>query len=396
MDRFFSPIGRAADRSPASGGHAFRRRKWDVPSGMIGAGIAETDFGTAPAIKHALRDAVDESFLTYLPDSLAREAELACSDFLEHRFGWRIDPDRVHLVSDVMAGFALTVEHFSHPGTPIIVPTPCYMPFLTEPGRLGREIIQVPMSRSADGRWMLDLPALDQAFQQGGELLVLCNPHNPLGQVMTRDEQRAVAAVVTKHGGRVFEDAIHSPVVYPGNAYEPYATLSAATAAHTITAIATSKGWNVPGLKAAQLILTSDEDQETWLRRDPVPSLRGSILGAVAAIAAYRDSIGWLDELVQTLAVNRDVMAERIRSEIPGAEFRSPDATYLAWIGLADTQIPDPASYFRDRADLSLTPGGECGRQFASYVRFNFALQPPVLHEAMDRLVSAVQQRDAP
>lgn len=396
MDRFISLGGHETPTSQPAGERTFRRRKWDVPSGMIGAGIAETDFGTAPAIKRALRNAIDESFLTYLPESLAREAELACSDFLQHRFGWNVEPKRVHLVPDVMEGFAIAVEHFTHPGTPIIVPTPCYMPFLTEPGKLGRNIIQVPMVRGTDGRWQLDMMCLEQAFRDGGELLVLCNPHNPLGQVMALDEQRAVASLVTKYGGKVFEDAIHAPVVYPGNVYSPYATLSAETARHTVTAIATSKGWNIPGLKAAQLILTSDDDQEVWFRRDLVPSLRGSILGAVAAIAAYRDSVGWLDELVGTLAENRDLMRQRISAEIPGAEFRPPDATYLAWIGLADAGIGDPASYFRDQAELSLTAGEQCGSQFTSYVRFNFALQPAVLHEAVDRLAAAVRRRNAP
>lgn len=393
MDRFLFPKGGDASGSSLSSAHTYRRRKWDVPEGVIGAGIAETDFGTAPAIRHALRNAVDENFLTYLPENLAAEAELACSEFLMRRFGWQVDPDRVHLVADVMAGFALAVDLFTRPGTPIIIPVPCYMPFLTEPGRIGREIIQVPMERTMGGRWVLDLEALEHAFVQGGELLVLCNPHNPLGQVMTRREQSDVAAIVSRHGGRVFEDAIHAPVVYPGSAYAPYATLSEETAHHTITAIATSKGWNVPGLKAAQLILTGDADQQTWLQRDPVPALRGSILGAVAAIAAYRESVDWLDEVLRTLAGNRDLLHQRISAEIPEADFRAPEATYLAWIGFTDTQIAEPAAYLRDRADLALTPGQECGAQFGSYIRFNFALQPAVLNEAIDRLAVAVGER---
>ncbi|MGB4137689.1 MAG: aminotransferase class I/II-fold pyridoxal phosphate-dependent enzyme [Microbacterium sp.] len=371
----------------------FRQRKWDVPPGMIGAGIAESDFGTAPAITHALHDAIDASFLTYLPEGLAREAELACSEFLGHRFSWSVERERVHLVPDVMAGFALVIEHFTPPEAKVIVPTPCYMPFLTESRKLGREVVQVPMLRSAEGRWELDLLGLEQAFRDGGGLLVLCNPHNPLGQVMTRAEQQGVAALVTKYDGRVFEDAIHAPVVYPGTTYLPYATLSADAARHTITATATSKGWNIPGLKAAQLILTSDEDQEAWHRRDPVPSLRGSILGAVAAIAAYRDGVDWLDGLMASLAENRDFVSRSIAEEIPGADFRLPEATYLAWIGLGGSGIQEPASYLRDHADLWLTAGAECGRGFESYIRFNFALQPTVLQDAVGRLSAAVRRR---
>lgn len=393
MDFFSSPSATAAGRSASQEATLLQRRKWDVPPGVIGASIAETDFGTAPAISKSLHRAIEEGFLTYLPEGLAREAEHACADFLSHRFNWNVDKERVRLVPDVMAGFSLVTELFTSADSKIIVPTPCYMPFLTEPHRIGRDVIEVPMTR-ADGRWSIDLVALDAAFRAGGELLVLCNPHNPVGQVMTLAEQQAVAAVVSRHGGRVFEDAIHAPIVYPGATYVPYAQLSAQTAAHTVTAVATSKGWNIPGLKAAQLILSGDADLELWMQRDPVPSLRGSILGALAAIAAYRDSVDWLDSLVTTLAENRDYFARELTTAIPDIDFVAPQATYLGWVGVANTSIEDPTSHIQTHGNVMVTAGTGCGKGFESFIRFNFALQPHILQDATHRLIRALNGAD--
>lgn len=393
MDFFSPPSVVAAGRHASHESTPLQRRKWDVPPGVIGASIAETDFGTAPAVSKALHRAIEEGFLTYLPEGLAREAEHACADFLRHRFGWDVDKDRVRLVSDVMAGFALVAELFTQPDSKIIVPTPCYMPFLTEPLRIGREVIEVPMNR-ANGRWSIDLVALDQAFRDGGELLVLCNPHNPVGQVMTIDEQREVAAVVERHSGRVFEDAIHAPIVYPGAEYVPYAKLSPQTAAHTVTAVATSKGWNIPGLKAAQLILSGDADLELWTQRDPVPSLRGSILGALAAIAAYRESVDWLDSLTARLAENRDYFTNELTTAIADIDFVRPQATYLGWVGVANTSIEDPTTHIQTHGNVLVTAGSGCGKGFESFIRFNFALQPHILEDATQRLVRALNGAD--
>lgn len=395
MESFPTPIAAGNGRRRGTGRQIFQRRKWDVEPGMIGAGIAETDFGTSPAISRALHNAVEQGFLTYLPEGLAREAEHACADFLHHRFGWPVAKERVQLVSDVLAGFALVATLLTDPGTKIIVPTPCYMPFLTEPAKLGREVIQIPMART-EGRWTIPPALLEQAFRDGAGLLVLCNPHNPLGQVMTKQEQQEVAVIVARHGGRVFEDAIHAPVVYPGTSYLPYAQLSPVTAAHTVTAIATSKGWNVPGLKAAQLILSSDADLERWHRHDPVPSLRGSILGAVATIAAYRDSVDWLDELTRALQANRDYFAASVGTALPQIDFTAPQATYLAWLGLAGHGLANPATYLSRRADVQVTDGAGCGDGFESFVRFNFALRQPVLEDATTRLIRALDRDTHP
>ena len=369
-----------------------RSVKWDQPAGCIGAGIAESDLGTAPVVRDALHAAVDAGFLTYLPAHVALEAEAACAGFYRERLGWDIPDDRVHLVPDVLSALKLTIELVTEPGSAVIVPTPAYMPFLTVPPALGREVVQLPMFDTPDG-WRYDLAGLDAAFADGAGLLVLCNPHNPLGTVLEASEMLRIAEVVERHGGRVFSDEIHAPIVYDEARHVPYASVSPVAAVHTATAIATSKGWNIPGLKAAQIVLTSAADERLWRRLDPAPHKLGSILGAVAARAAYSEGRDWLDATVARFRANRDRVASRLAESALPVGFRMPQATYLAWLDLTAFELgaDGPAAYLRARG-LDVCCGGDCGDVGAGHVRFNFALEPDVLETALDRLCAALAE----
>src|SRR3712207_4279594 len=212
-----------------------RRRgslKWSLYPEAIGSFVAEMDFGTAPAVTEALHAAVDAAAFGYLPPALLQGVSEAYAAWSAHRYGWAVPPERVRPAADVLAGLAAAIEHFSRPGSPVILSTPAYMPFLTLPAALGREVVQVPMALDGD-RYVYDLDALDAAFRAGGHLLVLCNPHNPIGRVLEPAEMTAVAEVVERHGGRVFSDEIHAPLVYEGHRHVPYASLGEVPAGHT-------------------------------------------------------------------------------------------------------------------------------------------------------------------
>jgi cystathionine beta-lyase len=149
----------------------------------------------------------------------------------------------------------------------------------------------------------------------------------------------------------VFSDEIHAPVVYDGARHRPYAALSPQTTVHTLTATATSKGWNIPGLKSAQLILTSDVDQEVWTRRGIMPYLEGSILGAVAARVAYTEAVPWLDEMNRVFDANRRLLGELLAAHAPGVGYRMPEATYLGWLDFRAYRLEvDPAEFLRTNA----------------------------------------------
>ncbi len=368
-------------------------RKWSLHPGAIGAWVAEMDFGTAPAVTEALQRAVTDEVLGYLSPPLAAQLGEATAEWTEREYGWRIDPDRVHPVSDVMAALGVAVTEYTPAGSAVIVPTPAYMPFLTYLPTIGHPVIEVP-GVEIDGRWHHDLDAIDRAFAAGARTLIVCNPHNPTGTVLARDELEALAEIVTRHGGRVFADEIHAPLRFDGRVHIPYASLSAATAAHTITGTSASKAWNLPGLKTAQLITSNDVDQEIYRRFGFAVQHGAATLGVVAATAAYRDGKPWLDEVISYLDAARRDLSDLVDRHLPGAVYRRPDATYIGWIDTTALDLPGPpAAFFREHADVVLTEGALLGSGYERFVRIVFATPRPVLAEALAAMGAAVAGR---
>jgi cysteine-S-conjugate beta-lyase len=366
--------------------------KWSQYPDAIGAFVAEMDFGTAPPVALALHEAVDRGLLGYLTPGLEERLAQAWCRFAKERYDWDVAPERVRPLADVAAGLQAAIEQFCEPLTPVILPTPAYMPFLFMRAELGREVIEVPMALE-QGRYVYDLDALDRAFAAGGNLLVLCNPHNPIGRVLEPAEMEAIAQVVERHGGRVFSDEIHAPLVYDGHRHVPYASLSALTAGHTVTAVSASKAWNLPGTKCAQLVLSNDQDAETWVRVGRRYEHGASTLGVVAGIAAYEDGGPWLDQVLGYLEGNRRLLTELLADRAPQVGYTPPEGTYLAWLDLREAGLGEhPAEALLERTRVAVIDGPACGKAGSGFVRYNFATPRPVLEETVDRIGKALHR----
>jgi cystathionine beta-lyase len=358
---------------------------------VIGAFVAEMDFGAAPAIERALRDVIARADFGYLSDQATAEMAEACAAWQHDRYGWTVDPARIRPLPDVIKGLEAAITVFSRPDSPVILPTPAYMPFLTVPPRLGRQIIQVPMAAD-NGRYVLDLDGIGAAFRQGGHLLILCNPCNPVGRVYAREELAAVAGVVDANGGRVFADEIHAPLIYPGGTHVPYVSISAQAAAHTVTATAASKGWNLPGLKCAQLILSNDADAAVWAEEGFMFEHGASTPGVWATAAAYREGGDWLADVVGYLGGSRLLLADLIARQLPAVRYQPPEGTYLAWLDCRGLGLGDGAAeFFTAKARVLLTDGAACGDAGRGHVRLNFATPRPILAEIVRRMAEAVR-----
>ncbi|HLM06111.1 MAG TPA: aminotransferase class I/II-fold pyridoxal phosphate-dependent enzyme [Blastococcus sp.] len=369
---------------------AARSLKWTRYGPALGAFVAEMDFGTAPVVSRALHDAIDQGRLGYLTSEAAADMARACAGWQARNYGWEVPRERITPLADVVAGLQATVEQFTAPGSAVVLPTPAYMPFLKVPALLGRELIQVPMVER-DGRMTYDLDGIAGALAAGGGLVVHVNPHNPLGRVFTVDEQLALADVVDRAGARVFSDEIHAPLVHPGAAHRPYASLSPVTAGHTVTATSASKAWNLPGLKAAQLILSNDADVAHWERTGFLFGHGASTPGVLAATAAYDKGGPWVEVVLDYLDGNRQLLAELLAERLPGIRYRPPEGTYLAWLDCRDLGLPGSAGdFFLDRAGVAFVDGPECGAPGAGHVRLNFATPRPVLRTIVDRMATAL------
>ncbi len=375
------------DSLRASGG-----LKWTRYGPAIGAFVAEMDFGTAPEVTAALHEAVDRGRLGYLTGEAAAGMARACSDWQRRRYGWDVPAEWITPLADVVAGLQAAIERFTPPGGAVVLPTPAYMPFLTVPRALGRDLIQVPMVEHA-GRASYDLEGITRAFQRGGRLLVHVNPHNPLGRVFSVDEQLALAEVVEAAGARVFSDEIHAPLIHPGAVHRPYASLSTATARHTVTATSASKAWNLPGLKAAQLILSNADDAAHWADVGILYAHGASTPGVLASTAAYDGGGRWLDGVLAYLDGNRRHLAALLAERLPAVRWSPPEGTYLAWLDCRDLRLPTSAGrFFLERAGVAMVDGPDCGAPGEGHVRLNFATPRPVLTTIVDRMADAVRR----
>jgi cystathionine beta-lyase len=365
--------------------------KWNYyDENVLPLWVAEMDFPTAPAVMKAIRAGVEREEFGYPLMDHQSGLQQALAGWTQHRYNWAIQPERVHALPDVLKGVELAIQEFTTPGSPVILPTPAYMPFPEVIRVCGRDIIEVPMPL-VDGRYVFDLEGIDAAFAAGAGSIILCNPYNPLGRVFTLDEMQALAAVVEKHHGRVISDEIHAPLVYGGRRHIPYASVSGAAANHSLTIMAASKAWNLAGLKCAQLITTNDADEERWQEISMLRTHGASTMGVEASIAAYRDGEEWLDALLLQLESNRDLIAQTIQDQLPGVEMVVPEGVYMAWLDFRALGLDEePFDFLLREARVATNPGlpfGENGRGFA---RINFATTRPILKEALAAIVQAV------
>lgn len=352
--------------------------------------IAEMDFPTAPAVLDGIRACVDNEEFGYPPfgeDALPR----ATADWCRHRYGWQVRPEWVRVVPDVLKGLEVVVNFLTRPESTVVLPVPAYMPFFDVLQVTGRQRVEIPMVQQESGRYVMDLDALDAAFAKGAGSLILCNPNNPLGTAFTADELRKIADIAARHGARVLADEIHGPLVYEGR-HVAAASVSDAAADTVVTLVSASKGWNLPGLMCAQVILTNSRDAKEWDRINMIHRLGASTVGIRANIAAYDHGAEWLDELLGFLRVNRDHLARVLPEKAPGVKVNTPEATYLSWVDFRALNLPgEPADYLRSKARVALSPGIPFGEAVGSgFARLNFATTRPILDRAITAIAAAL------
>lgn len=360
--------------------------KWSrAPEGCLAASVAEMDFALAEPVAAAVHEAVDRGSVGYPPPDASSGVPEALAGFAERRWGWTVDPSRVVLVPDTMGGVELVLRTLCD-RAPVVVPTPAYPPFLDVVPQTGRELVTVALDPDAPVA-RLDLDAIDAALAAGARTVLLCQPHNPWGRVFGRDELVGLRDVVTRHGARVISDEVHAPLVLPGAAHLPYACVPG-TAEHTVTVLSAAKGWNIPGLKSAQVVAGPGDTAR--LRALPLVANHGSTaLGQVAARAAYTEGEPWLDALVGRLDANRALFTTLVGEHLPRVRMRALEATYLAWLDARAYGLARPAQAAVEAGRVHPSDGAHFGPGGAGHVRVNLATAPARLRRIVEGLALA-------
>lgn len=366
--------------------------KWrKFPPDVLPLWVADMDFASPPAVIAALRARVEHGFFGYLTEK--PELREVVAERLAKRFGWRVEPEAVMPVPGVNSGVNLTVRAFARPGEGLLVQTPVYPPLFRAAGNHGVTRHEHRLTREVDGRYAIDMTTFSTAIRPETRAFLLCNPHNPVGRLFDRRELEAMADACLRRDLLIIADEIHGELVFDGRQHVPMATLSPEIEQRTVTFVAPSKTFNLPGLKCAVAVVPSAALRErlTAAASDLVPKI--NVLGHAAAVAAYREGDEWLQALLRYLEDNRDFLAREVARRLPGVRMGLPEATYLAWLDCRETGLDDPYTFFLEHARVALNDGRPFGPGGEGFVRLNFACPRALLTDAIARMAAALERR---
>ena len=372
--------------------------KWrHYPQDVLPMWVADMDFVSPEPVVRALLRRVAHGVFGYPgglhgePDSLP-DLRAAILPWLEEHFRWQVEPEALVFMPGVVTGFNLACHVLEAPREGVLIQTPVYPPILQAAHRTGKIDQQARLVRSAEGRYSIDGEGLAAAIDTQTGMLLLCNPHNPVGRVFDRADLERLAELCLRHDLLICSDEIHCDLVYPGQEHIPIASLDAEIARRTITLMAPSKTFNLAGLKLSYAIIQNAE-----LRKKYWEASKGlvgwvNLMGQVAAQAAYEEGQEWLAQLLVYLQANRDYLTEFVSGELPGVSMVKPEGTYLAWLDCRETGLEDPYKFFLENARVALNDGTTFGEGGQGFVRLNFGCPRSMLAEALERMRRALAE----
>ena len=361
--------------------------KWDVKDGELPMWVADMDFEVAPPIKRAIVDRAEHGIFGYTatPDAYFE----AISAYWERRHGYKIPTEHMIYSNGVVAAISSIVRKLTTPGENVLIQAPVYNIFYNSILNNGRNVLSSDLVYDGS-KYSIDFEDLEEKLSRPQtSLMILCNPHNPVGKVWQREELEKIGELCYKWGVTVLSDEIHCDIVIPGKGYVPFASVNEICRNISVTAIAASKTFNIAGLQSACVYASNPVlRHKVWRGINTDEVGEPNAFSMTANIAAFSESGDWVDEMLQYVFENKRLACEFINNEIPGMKADLSEATYLLWIdisGVAEDSV-DFCEKLRESTGLRLSDGaeyGECGR---SFVRMNLATQRARVLDGLERL----------
>jgi len=347
--------------------------------------VADMDFRSPPSVVQALERRVEHGVYGYGVPPVGL-TEIVC-ETLAGKYGWQVEAEHLVWLPGLVCGLNVACRAVGGEQDEVMSLVPIYPPFLTAPKNSGRRLVTAPLVIK-DNRWFMDFEELEKSITPKTRLLLFCNPHNPVGRVFSRREIERLVSLCLKNNIFICSDEIHCDLILdPDMKHIPTATVSPEAAACTITLMAPSKTFNIPGLGCSFAVIENRQ-----LRRRFIGAMAGivpqvNILGFSAAEAAYREGWQWLEVLLEYLRQNRRITEEAIGA-MADLSMCPVEATYLAWIDARRIEPVSPALFF-ETYGIGLSEGSEFGTP--GFVRLNFGCRRPLLQEALKRMEKAVK-----
>jgi cystathionine beta-lyase len=370
--------------------------KWTYyPEDLLPMWVADMDFPAPKPILDALRKAIGHGVLGYeLPSQTLLETVAARMDRL---YGWKVQPEWVVPITGIVSGFNVAARALRSSTKGYLIQPPVYNEFHELKNNVGLTQLDAPLIKRARGNiisYEIDWDLFKRQVKKAG-MFLLCNPHNPLGIIFSRSDLRRMAEICLENGVLMVSDEIHSELLLEDKKFTPVAKLSAEIAKNTITLIAPSKTFNIPGLFCGFAIISNKELRDEYAKVASHLRLHVASLGLRAAQAAFSGECDdWLKELRCYLTGNRDFLLDYVTKNMPGVRITVPQATYLAWLDFTELDLEkSPFGFFYENAKVALSDGAIFGENGKGHIRLNFGTSRRILKQGLDRMSQALHSR---
>ncbi len=369
--------------------------KWDVMEAVYGVSpadglsmwVADMDFRPPQAVSDTLQTMVDHGVHGYYAPDTSYKA--AVCGWMQRRHGWDIQPEWISTTHGLVAAVALALQAFTQKGDGIILFTPVYHAFAKMINNNERKIVEAELVQ-ANGRYEMDLSALEAALSGSERMLVLCSPHNPGGRVWSSEELRAVADFCVKHDLILVSDEIHHDLVFAPNTHTMMALAAPDIADRLVTLVAASKTFNLAGGMTGSVVISDEALRARFTKAHQAAGASPNRFGMMMTEAAYSEGEAWLEELLAYLAENKRIFDEGVNA-IPGLQSMSLESTYLAWVDFSGTgmDMAEVIDRVQSRAMIAANYGETFGKGGDNFLRFNLGCPRSMVEDAVSRLQAA-------
>ncbi len=353
--------------------------------------VADMEFRAPPAVYEQLVKRAENGIFgyEYRPDNLTD----SITHWFEHRHQWKIKPSDLCFSTSVLNAISILINLHTEEGDGIIVQPPVFFEFRLVIVNNKRKVVRNPL-RLVDSRYEMDLDDLEEkASDPRTKMLILCNPHNPVGRVWTRDELKRVADICKKHQVLIIADEIHCDIVYSGYRYVPFGSLSEEAAQQSFSCLSPAKSFNVASVTDAMVVISNQQYREQY--NEFVGRYlfqKNNAFNSVAMETAYRKGGPWLDELLVYLQENLDYLDSYLKERIPQVKLIKTEGTFLAWLDFRELGMDakELEKFIAHEARIAINPGYWFGRQGAGFARMTIACPRSMLKEGLSRLEKAI------
>ncbi|MEM8813282.1 MAG: PatB family C-S lyase [Pseudomonadota bacterium] len=354
--------------------------------------VADMDFRVAPPIIDALQRRLTHQVFGYeaVPDGLIE----ALQDWQARRHGWTIPTDHILRAPSALNVLAIAASLFSEPGDGIIVQPPVFFDFFNVIRETGRRVVSNPLILEG-GYYEMDFEGLARlARDPSTKILFLCNPHNPVGRVWTRDELRRLSGICRENNVLVVSDELHGDIVYPGHTHVPFASISDTASANSLTILSPAKPFNIASCCSAFTIVPDAGRRQAFESEDSrLTVIKNNAFANVAMEAAFRDGEPWLDAVIAYLLGNLAVVRDAI-APLETVHMIEPEATFLVWLDFRGLKLTTDAlhAFLRQEARWAAMRGSSFGPEGTGFMRLSIATPKARLESALEDLTAALKQ----